>query len=275
MSVALCGNPNKPHTLLDDLESAFWVLLYNALHMFESDARPHHFEMFDFYNDREIDGEPTGGTMKYPFLFGVAMLHFKSSPLQDLIDTLRRWFFLSSSSYNTQLDELDDLLPKDPCAHFLTTLDDALARQDWPAADALKVDSRPTEVGRKQSASPVNPSRNRKRPAEPVAPLLSGNLECFVAVPSLPSRKRRRAVTTVDEGRAAKLKTRSRGKGSKRAKTEPTPSPDVSTSPKPVRRDGRRNAESQAARRHRPQAPGVERRVTRSRSGKVWDTETG
>ncbi|KAL4242739.1 hypothetical protein ABKN59_011864 [Abortiporus biennis] len=50
MSILLARHKQKVHSILDDLESCFWVLLYVALHRFKNDADRSILKMFDEMN---------------------------------------------------------------------------------------------------------------------------------------------------------------------------------------------------------------------------------
>ncbi|KAH8099761.1 hypothetical protein BXZ70DRAFT_1008742 [Cristinia sonorae] len=130
LSIGLASNPKKPQDVLDDIESCFWVLLYSAVHHFESTADRTILTMFD-YRDQYMAEEMTGGGQKLGYLCGCLDLEFTCPPLQDLISQLRHHF----RAYNFNEGPLVEIVE---IATILRYFDDALARTDWPEADVLR-----------------------------------------------------------------------------------------------------------------------------------------
>lgn len=156
----------SPHELCDDLESAFYVLMYLALHFVKHNKVPGEVNMEDIF-DREtaelVDGKmrPIGGDGKSEMFTRqrwVKGLRFKSPPLTDLFWDLHRLF---AGNVLYQSAETPDMLSawsirshgqlQNPTA-VLSLFKIALARPDWATADKV-LDQFPRKSSSRQSES--------------------------------------------------------------------------------------------------------------------------
>ncbi|KAH8099769.1 hypothetical protein BXZ70DRAFT_216639 [Cristinia sonorae] len=130
LSILLQDDPKKVHDVLDDIESCYWVLLYCALHHFDSTADHRVLEMFDYRDDETGDMDMRGGAKKMHFLIKYSKVIFSCPPLQDLTEGLRVYFrfFHGGRSLNDA-----DVVGR----AILALFDAALSRQDWAASDVL------------------------------------------------------------------------------------------------------------------------------------------
>lgn len=260
MSISLCADPGKLHDRLDDIEASFWVLLYNSLHMFQSNATSRIFDMFEDCDDELTKGEPTGGSRKLFFLTAMRDFRFECRPLQDLVDALRPHFHLQIAIRTNYL--LRERLQRDTGAQTLKMFDEALARSDWPASDSLPLDFYARQAAQEATCKTQLPPRDPLRSTLSSLPAISKTAEVSVIVGSSSSRKRCRALDHDDDGDAAVVgggrRTRTKGGESKRIKSGSTPSQRRRKTPT-------RSSDSGGDRRvTRSQARG--QRVTRSRS---------
>ena len=85
LSIGLLKNSKKPHTILDDLESFLWVLMYMGLHYLEHTFYSE-IQMFDEYGPGP-DGGAIGGSKKRDFL-ETPTGKFASEPFQRLVTNL-------------------------------------------------------------------------------------------------------------------------------------------------------------------------------------------
>ncbi|KAI0089478.1 hypothetical protein BDY19DRAFT_105654 [Irpex rosettiformis] len=112
MSIAMLKNPGKAHTILDDFESVFWVLIYIAMHHFKhKNTGDVLIKIFDDYDEvLRSDGtvKLVGGKLKRDALSSIASdgLKFSTVPLRVLICRLanewNRYYKLVNS-----VDELE------------------------------------------------------------------------------------------------------------------------------------------------------------------------
>lgn len=95
-------DPRKAHQVHDDLESCFWVLLYDALYDFNHNSPEFDFKLFDEV-DPLVDPDGTlhavGGKLKVSYLVGLSTATWKCVPFNSLIQDLRETF----SDFNTAL----------------------------------------------------------------------------------------------------------------------------------------------------------------------------
>ena len=102
MSTQLLSTPGKIHDLRDDLESHFFVILYNALHFVEH-KKPSGLNMKRIFDQAEIcqdTGTHTGGVGKKNMYDEGFQVKFTSKPFTDLIGGLFR-LFESLKDYHT------------------------------------------------------------------------------------------------------------------------------------------------------------------------------
>jgi hypothetical protein len=102
MSIRVLQNPLTPHELFDDLESAYWTMLYGAFHRFR------HTEMIemDMFSQAHYrrDGVVTGGKDKLSALVMMSsLLTFDSQPLNELFQSLS----IALHNYYTALFKLN------------------------------------------------------------------------------------------------------------------------------------------------------------------------
>ncbi|KAF8180088.1 hypothetical protein BJ912DRAFT_635393 [Pholiota molesta] len=120
ISAKISSTPHRvAHTLWDDMESAFWVLIYHALLYLKHDYNPgalHHIRQMLFVTKLcEVDGSVTGGDEKktvMAFCFmgrGYSKLpRFKVDGLNDVLETLGGIFdFRYDSNRPKELDDPD------------------------------------------------------------------------------------------------------------------------------------------------------------------------
>ncbi|TCD65436.1 hypothetical protein EIP91_002692 [Steccherinum ochraceum] len=209
MSALLAKFPERVQNLSDDLESCYWVLLYNAFQLFASDADHHIFTMFDFQNDYLVDSEVTGGSMKVSYIHRAAIPTFTCAPLQQLMDALRTHF---RHYYALRMGEDFLDLPAwyhDPAAAMLRCFDDALARTDWPASDVLAIPLSPHSCERSAPRLVEQPHQSTKTPSHASPPS---------------SHERKRRSRDEDDQDSTSRPARQQSSGSKRAKTSSIPS---------------------------------------------------
>ncbi|TCD65425.1 hypothetical protein EIP91_002681 [Steccherinum ochraceum] len=212
MSIGLSVKSTNPHRLQDDLESAYWVLLYKSIHLFESDAAAGHFGLFDDYDEELSDGQPTGGSKKISFFATtVRFITFNTPPLHDLLETLRSHFCMQDLART--YDILREQAPSDPGAHALRLFDDALARSDWPLTEPRRgtSGSQPSHKGNAPDATPPSrqPAHGGRKVAKPSPTRTSGT-----------SRKRHLHDEVDGGARSGSKRTRTKSGGSQREKVE-------------------------------------------------------
>ncbi|KAH8099799.1 hypothetical protein BXZ70DRAFT_217858 [Cristinia sonorae] len=147
LSVGLAKNPAKEHNILDDLESCYWVLLYQGIHYLKSTARLLALTIFDENEHAEVPAlnrmDFVGGYKKKDHLSVGSTdsdyICFDSIPFQELRANIAVAFrdFYAAAAHQTR-DEYKRFL--DLKARYLKTLgktmlqyvDDALKSEDWP-----------------------------------------------------------------------------------------------------------------------------------------------
>ncbi|KAH8099741.1 hypothetical protein BXZ70DRAFT_989992 [Cristinia sonorae] len=144
LSIALGSDARKTHDILDDLESCYWVLFYQALHHFESsESTRKSLKMFDEYEERVLpDGiyMCTGGDQKYLYLTRPnRLVRFDSRGLdvvmQGLSKQLQRYYKAEAPS--PKFERLRRQLLQRPGHAMLTTINAALKDGPWPKNDRL------------------------------------------------------------------------------------------------------------------------------------------
>ena len=99
MSTRLLDNPGARHTITDDLESHFFVLMWTALHWVEHNCPGHSFINMKYIFDQQrsdVDGIVRGGAGKGDMYrnrhFGLCGVKFTCKPFDDLFWGLWRLF---------------------------------------------------------------------------------------------------------------------------------------------------------------------------------------
>ena len=148
MSTRLLSTPGKVHELCDDLESLWFVLLFEGLH-FVKHNNPSGIKMgtiFDHVDVSLTTGTHTGGLGKHHLYTSsgnlmTRILEFDSKPFTTLIRKIYR-LFKSLDAYYMAQD--DDETPSDPvkenvrklesCAEIERLLEEALKSEEWPVS---------------------------------------------------------------------------------------------------------------------------------------------
>ena len=138
MSTRLLTTPGKVHELCDDLESLWFVLLFEGLHLVKMAS------IFDHVDVSLTTGTHTGGLGKIHLYSrnGVVMtrmLKFDSQPFTTLVRQIYR-LFQSLNTYHgaqdneeTPNDSLKERVGKlDSCAEIERLLREALNSEEWP-----------------------------------------------------------------------------------------------------------------------------------------------
>ena len=148
MSTQLLASPGKVHELCDDLESLWFVLLFESLH-FVKHNEPKDIRMAAIFDQVYVDpktGEHTGGDGKISLYSTnpLAELKFDSKPFTTLI---RRIYLLFQSLNAYYVDKKNKKIPSDSvkndvrklgsCEEIRGLLVDALRGVDWPLGDKV------------------------------------------------------------------------------------------------------------------------------------------
>ena len=194
MSTRLLRVHGKVHELSDDLESHFFVLLFEGLHLVEHNSPGGVFmqEIFDHVNVDPKTGNHTGGGGKV-ILYSTGspivnhQLEFTSKPFTALIRELYR-LFKSLHQYHTAKE--DDAEPNNSdamnvkklegCTDIAALFDKALKSEEWPTECDKALDQYPPTNRLKpeekdtvalsyvnKSVRPEPSSGKRKRELEP------------------------------------------------------------------------------------------------------------
>ena len=146
MSTRLLIAPGKVYQLCDDLESLWFVLLYEGLHYLKHN-KPSAIRMqilFDHVDVCPETGTHTGGVGKRDlYTFGEILmtetLQFESKPFTTLIGQVY-WLFHALNAYHKKLDLkkkpgssiLDSCEKLESCAEIKRLLTEALGSDEWP-----------------------------------------------------------------------------------------------------------------------------------------------
>ena len=139
MSIDLLTEPDTPHTILDDMESFFWVLMFMAIHYLPSGFRADSLQMFDECIHHPEHGH-VGGSQKIAFLFrSLKAQSFPCVPLNSLVGDL--WMFFREykdlrEMRKPEFSERHSRLIEDP-SEILAFFDTALQSKEWPANDKV------------------------------------------------------------------------------------------------------------------------------------------
>ena len=157
MSTRLLSVQGKIHELNDDLESHFFVLLYEGLH-FVKHNKPHGISLGDLFDQVTVDpetGHHRGGQGKV-FLYTTdsttmeEQLKFTSKPFTTLIRGLYR-LFASLHWYNSAKDTKRNPVKSDAknvkkledCVGIAKLFDQALKSKEWPTKCDKALDQYP------------------------------------------------------------------------------------------------------------------------------------
>ncbi|TCD68315.1 hypothetical protein EIP91_011174 [Steccherinum ochraceum] len=271
LSVALSQSSKKIHDVLDDLESCFWVFLYNALRFFDSTASADHLALFDYCVEQGGSGI-SGGRGKAQILLGMGgSIEFSCSPLDDLVEDLRVHFMSSHvARCHPKVNLMEHL--RDPGTPILEIFDAALARPDWPNADALE-DRFPRSAHASTSgacAQSTPPTQHDALPQDSGLPASHSN----AISPSNESRgSLKRRLQEIDAGNSESTRSGS----SKRLRSDTTPPSSSLHTPSSVRslasrsrtRSSKIEAEGNMLRRITRSRTSLNHRITRSHSQRI------
>lgn len=183
MSIHQLKGYKHQYTILDDMESVFWVLLFGALHHLMYQNKVLDMNMFDDWKLHEIPGMPPveqGGFQKYSALHdhSIDSLKFQSTPLNDLVcDLADDWTTLYSLE-NSHIDWVRKYSEdkreslKNPM-YTIEKFDVALARQDWPKDPDRVADQFPRKSADAFSQDAVESSSTHSNTAD-----ASGEVSC-------------------------------------------------------------------------------------------------
>ena len=157
MSIAVLRNPSKAHTILDDIESCFWLLLYMALHFFKKTSGIVEMEMFDEMKELQMgDGavHPVGGKSKYSALTmgDILQVAFDSKPLTGvlhgfcrLLASLHLSAYMALQSGAQEQLEGHSMIQKslEDMSEIFHIFDKALNDSDWPEGEDAVEDQYP------------------------------------------------------------------------------------------------------------------------------------
>ena len=162
MSTRLLSHPNKVHELCDDLESLWFVLLFEGLH-FAKHNKPSGIRMALIFDEVDVSlttGGHTGGvgkgnlyTQKGSVMCGG--LEFESKPFTVLVRQLYRLFqslddyYRENDKRKTPSDHNQENLKKlESCVEIERLLTEALGSNDWSNVSD-KVEDQYPPVGRR------------------------------------------------------------------------------------------------------------------------------
>lgn len=146
MSTRLLLVPGKIHELCDDLESLWFVFLYEGLHFVEQDdlIDMDMENLFDSVRVSPKTGTHTGGMGKrdlysYGEVLMTETLQFKSQPFTALVGKIY-WLFHALNAHYKQLDfrkgiddsTMDTCQKLKSCAEIKRLLREALDSEEWP-----------------------------------------------------------------------------------------------------------------------------------------------
>ena len=159
MSTRLLSKPGKVHELWDDLESLWFVLLFEGLH-FAKHNKPSGINMAGIFDQADVSlttRTHTGGLWKRHLYFGMYCimnedLEFESKPFTTLIRRIYRMFESLEDYYRAKDREI---MPNDfdqknfkklqNCVEMERLLTEALDSEDWPeVCDKVKDQYPPT-----------------------------------------------------------------------------------------------------------------------------------
>ncbi|KAH8099758.1 hypothetical protein BXZ70DRAFT_990020 [Cristinia sonorae] len=207
LSIMLSANPKKVQDVLDDIESCYWVLMYNALHYFENTADQYVVDMFDYHEDNSGENEMIGGGRKLFFLVNSDNISFSCAPLHALVHELREYFKMLYVNYAEAV--IDEIGPS-----LLAIFETALSRVDWATSDVLP-DQFPNKQGR---VDPITLPRHKDDSSSPPRP----NIAHAASRGSSQVPCKRSRDDHDDHSATGPSRTRTRTQSSKRQRTEPS-----------------------------------------------------
>ena len=196
MSTRLLSQPGKDHELWDDLESLWFVLLFEGLH-FAKHNKPDDIDMALIFDQARLcpkTGTHTGGLGKrelYAHMYHIMNrnLEFESKPFTALIRRIYRMFASLHAYYVAKdRDEPIDVSHEENfgklknCVEMKSLLTEALSSEGWPeVCDKVEDQYPPTKnltfeqkdtvaAGYVNTPSPYEPSK-RKREEEEEVPI--------------------------------------------------------------------------------------------------------
>ncbi|KAI0073661.1 hypothetical protein K474DRAFT_1649280 [Panus rudis PR-1116 ss-1] len=149
ISIALLDSPDKPHAVHDDLESAFWVLLYVSLHYVKHAVEKFNWQVFDEvkYHEDVNDEHDRGGAEKATFLRkkNFKTLQWECAPLTNLIHELAALFWQYSLT-GTMAESMPVYVPTHEAVEreigaqkkVLSLFDEALKQPNWLENDVVR-----------------------------------------------------------------------------------------------------------------------------------------
>ena len=212
MSTRLLSMPGKAHELCDDLESLWFVLLFEGLHFVQhnSPSKINMAMIFDYAETSPKDGTHEGGVGKYVLYSAnrtlmVEELEFDSKPFTTLI----RKIYLVFKSLNAYYMALDDKeTPNDSlmksfrqlgsCTVIEELLKEALESKEWPTRCDKVDDQYPCiskltfkekeTIGEGFVSSPIASGVKREREEEGAPPVSSEIKQTKMGPPPPPRR---------------------------------------------------------------------------------------
>jgi len=145
MSTRLLSSPGKPHELCDDLESLWFVLLYESLH-FVKHNKPNGIDMRSLFDSESKSTTHVGGLGKRDLYSSngalmTRVLKFDSKPFTNLVRQIYRLFKSLHRYYVTQDDEeepdgpVSQIVRKlENCGEIERLLKEALDSEEWPVS---------------------------------------------------------------------------------------------------------------------------------------------
>ncbi|KDQ11171.1 hypothetical protein BOTBODRAFT_468590 [Botryobasidium botryosum FD-172 SS1] len=117
----ICGKLQKPHNIYDDIESIFWVTLYEILqHLPHEHGRKTHTILRSIFDDRiDLDGTPTGGggDAKFAVLGLPKYISARDTPNTTLctwLNGLASFLYPKVLAYSADLEESTSSAPSRP-----------------------------------------------------------------------------------------------------------------------------------------------------------------
>lgn len=160
ISTLLLMNPRKGHEISDDLESAFFVLLYYSLHHVKHNKKEEDIDMEALFDnestERDVRVGGDGKEKMYVRDCWVEGLQFLSKPLtelfwdlHDLFGTFLTYKMMSEAKKKTLSTQrhLDAVQGLSDCQEVLRLFKKALDRNDWPERDRALSDQFPLTSG--------------------------------------------------------------------------------------------------------------------------------
>ncbi|KAH8099791.1 hypothetical protein BXZ70DRAFT_217601 [Cristinia sonorae] len=256
LSAGLANDPTKEHNILDDLESCYWVLLYQGIHYFRSTAELDALHMFDEHRPKRVLAfnrmDFVGGDQKEKH-FNVTSMHdayirFDSQPFHHLRGRLTSVFrrYYQANVYEEKEDyeaflELHTKYLNTLGRTMLEYINEALQSEAWPPSDAIpdrfpqstdtQAEAYMNNIQRQSYCLQVSTTGTGGVPHKPPAFKLNG------PAPSSSSRSTQKRVRQDEDedvygpGGTNGAKTRSKTNPSKRIKTmSPPKTPEQSSS---------------------------------------------